>query len=94
MINEIIENKKMTRYRLAKESGIAYTTINDICSGKAQLKKCSAETLYRISKVLGVSMENLIEPCFDKRSDFENVYTSVKNDEIESKDILIDFEKD
>ena len=26
--------------------------------------------------------------------DFENVYASVKNDEIESKDILIDFEKD
>ena len=71
MINELMENKKITRYRLAKESGIAYTTINDICSGKAQLEKCSAETIYRISKVLGVSMENLIEPCLDKRSDFE-----------------------
>ena len=71
MINELMENKKITKYRLAKESGIAYTTINDICSGKAQLEKCSAETIYRISKVLGVSMENLIEPCFDKRSDFE-----------------------
>ena len=68
---ELMENKKITQYRLAKESGIAYTTINDICSGKAQLEKCSAETIYRISKVLGVSMENLIEPCFDKRSDFE-----------------------
>ncbi len=71
MINELMENKKITKYRLAKESGIAYTTINDICSGKAQLEKCSAETIYRISKVLGVSMENLIEHCFDKRSDFE-----------------------
>ena len=29
-----------------------------------------------------------------KNGDFENVYASVKNDEIESKDILIDFEKD
>ena len=66
-----ISDKKITQYRLAKDSGIAYTTINDICSGKAQLEKCSAETIYRISKVLGVSMESLIEPCFDKRSDFE-----------------------
>ena len=63
MINELMENKKITKYRLAKESGIAYTTINDICNGKAQLEKCSAETIYRISKVLGVSMENLIEPA-------------------------------
>lgn len=70
-INELMENKKITRYRLAKDSGIAYTTINDICSGKAQLEKCSAETIYRISKVLDVSMESLIEPCFEKRSDFE-----------------------
>lgn len=71
LINELMENRKMTQYRLAKDSGIAYTTINDICSGKAQLEKCSAETIYRISKALGVSMESLIEPCFDKRSDFE-----------------------
>lgn len=71
LINELMENKKITKYRLAKDSGIAYTTINDICSGKAQLEKCSAETIYRIAKVLGVSMESLIEPCFDKRIDFE-----------------------
>ncbi len=70
-ILELMENKRITKYRLAKESGIAYSTVNDICSGRAQLEKCSAETIYRISKVLGVSMENLIEPCFDKRSDFE-----------------------
>ena len=70
-INELMESKKITQYRLAKESGIAYTTINDICNGRAQLEKCSAETIYRISKVLDVSMENLIEPCLDKRSDFE-----------------------
>ncbi len=71
MINELLNSKKMTQYRLAKESGIAYTTINDICSGKAKLEKCSAETIYRISKVLDVSMESLIEPCFEKRNDFE-----------------------
>ena len=70
-INDLMEKKKITRYRLAKDSGIAYTTINDICSGKAQIEKCSAETIYRISKVLGVSMESIIEPYFDKRSDFE-----------------------
>ncbi len=29
-----------------------------------------------------------------KHGDFENVYRSVKNDELESKDILIDFEKE
>lgn len=70
-VNELMKNKRITKYRLSKESGIAYTTVNDICRSKAQLEKCSAETVYRISKALGVTMESLIEPCFDKRSDFE-----------------------
>ena len=70
-IQRIMEDKNITRYRLSKRSGVPYTTITDILSGKAQLEKCTAETIYRISKVLGVSMENLIEPCFDKRGDFE-----------------------
>lgn len=70
-INEIMKNRKITKYRLSKDSGIAYTTVNDICSSKAQLEKCSAETIYRIAKALGVSMESLIEPCLEKRIDFE-----------------------
>lgn len=65
-----MEKKQLTQYRLAKESGLAYTTIHDICNGKAQLEKCSAETIYYISKVLGISMESLIEPYLDKRCDF------------------------
>lgn len=76
-INELIKNKKITQYRLAKESSIPYTTINDICSGRAQLSKCFAETIYRISKVLDVSMECLIEPYLEKRSDFELFKSSI-----------------
>lgn len=93
MINELMENKKITKYRLAKDSGIAYTTINDICSGKAQLEKCSAETIYRISKALGVSMESLIEPCFDKRCDFElfKSNTCHKLKELGDIDFVIDL---
>lgn len=71
MIKEIMNNKNITQYRLAKDSGVPYSTINDICSNRAQIEKCSAETIYRISKVLGVSMESLIEPYLEKRIDFE-----------------------
>lgn len=60
-INEILSQKGMTKYKLAKASGIPHTTINDICSGKTRIEKCAAETLYRLSKPLGVSMEALIE---------------------------------
>jgi len=38
MLNEWMEQKKISRYRLAKNSGIPYSTVNDICNGKTQLE--------------------------------------------------------
>ena len=60
-LNDLLTEKKMTKYRLAKESGIPQTTITDICSRKARIEKCSVDTIYKIAKVLDVSMESLIE---------------------------------
>ena len=58
-INEILTEKGMTKYRLAVAAGVPHTTLNDICSGKTKLEKCSAETVYKIANALGVSMEML-----------------------------------
>lgn len=71
MIQELMRQKGMTMYRLSKNSGVPYTTVNDICSGRAQLEKCSAETVYRLSRELGVSMEMLLEPRLNSRIHFE-----------------------
>ena len=60
-INELLSQKGMSKYRLSKESGVAQTTIMDICSGKARIEKCAGDTLYRIAKALEVSMESLLE---------------------------------
>ena len=49
ILNDLLEKEKMSRYRLSKESGVAMTTITDICSGKADLDKCAAGTLYKIA---------------------------------------------
>jgi len=70
-INELMSVRKITKYRLSKNSGIPYTTITDICSGKTQLPKCSAETLYRLARELDVSMESLLEPYLMQRISFE-----------------------
>lgn len=60
-LNDLLIEKKMSKYRLARESGIPQTTIVDICSRKARIEKCSADTIYKIAKALNVSMESLIE---------------------------------
>ena len=70
-VSEIIRRNQTSKYRVAKNSGIPYMTLNDICTGKTQLGKCSAETVYKLSKELGVSMEELLTPHLAPRLSFD-----------------------
>lgn len=62
-LNEMLMQINISKYRLWKESGVPQATISDICTGKTRIEKCSAETIYRIAKVLDVPMESLIAPA-------------------------------
>ena len=61
IIEDLLAKRDMTKYRLSVQAGIPHATLNDICSGKTKLEKCSAETVYKLAKALGVSMELLTE---------------------------------
>ena len=82
-IGAIIAQKGITRYRLSKISGVPHTTVLDICSDKAKIGNCSGETIYKLAKALGVSMESLIKDSMEYRPAFEtfksNVCHSVKD---------------
>ena len=86
-ISEILKSKSMSVYRLAKESSVPYTTCSDLVSGRAQLEKCSAETVYKIAHALDVSMEDILAPCFLKRSSFDNFRSNICHRVKESGDI-------
>lgn len=60
-INQLLSEQNMSRYRLSKMSGVPQTTINDICNGKTQIGKCTAETLFKLSRALDTTMEDLLE---------------------------------
>ena len=60
IINDLIAESGITKYRLAKLSGVSNATLCEICSGKTRIEKCSAETVYKLAKALGVSMEELM----------------------------------
>ncbi len=76
-ITDMLKNKKMSMYRLAKESDVPYTTINDLCCGKTRPEKCSAETIYKIARALEIPMEELLVPYMTKRSSFGNFRSAV-----------------
>ena len=76
-IMDVLKNKKVSMYRLAKQSNVPYTTINDLCSGKTSPEKCSAETIYKIARALEIPMEELLAPYMVKRSSFGNFRSAV-----------------
>ncbi|MBQ8146650.1 MAG: helix-turn-helix transcriptional regulator [Clostridia bacterium] len=97
MLETILKQKNISMYQCAKQSGIPYTTLSELVRGKTRIEKCSAETIYRLSKVLGVSMEDLISDSIENRLDFEifksNICHMVKdNDEIDF--IVINLQND
>jgi len=91
-INTMLAKRGMTKYKLAKASGIPQTTVIDICSGKAKIENCSGETIYKLARTLGVSMESLVAGSLEYRPAFEtfksNVCHSLKD--MGDLDFLID----
>ncbi|GHT85145.1 hypothetical protein FACS18947_3530 [Bacteroidia bacterium] len=76
-INDLMKQKSITKYRLSKRSGVPHTTVNDICNGRVRIEKCSADTLYKLSQVLSVSIETLIADAMEYRQTFEAFKSTV-----------------
>lgn len=79
ILNELLAKENMSRYRLCKESGVPMTTVTDICSGKADLEKCAAGTLHKIAKVLGVTVDSILENAKMDTSDYRCSFETFKS---------------
>ena len=60
-INNLLQKNNLSQYALSKKSGVPYSTISDICSGKTDIRKCNVMTVYKIANALECSIETLIE---------------------------------
>ena len=78
-INAFLAQRNMTQYRLAKLAGLPNATISDICSGKAKIEKCSAETVFRLAKALDMTMDELYTQLHssEARAAFETFKSNV-----------------
>lgn len=77
MLSDRLAEKNMSAYRLSKVSGIPYTTLNELLRGKTKIPNCTADTLYRLSKALDVSMEELLLESREYRSSFETFKSNI-----------------
>ena len=60
-LQELLDQRKISKYHLSKISGVPKTTIIDICAGRSDIDRCSAKTVQQLAKALGCTMEDIIE---------------------------------
>lgn len=60
-LQNLLNARDISKYRLSQMSGVPKTTIMDICSGKSALENCTAKTVYLIAKALNCTVESLLQ---------------------------------
>ena len=60
-LKETREQKGLLQRELAELSGIKLATVQKLDGGFNSINKARADTLYKMAKALGVSMEDLID---------------------------------
>ena len=57
-----IRECRITQYRLAKISGVPYTTVNELANNQADINKCTAETVQKLAASLETTALEILNP--------------------------------
>jgi len=57
MLKDILEEKHISSYKLAKLANLPYTTVNEIVLNKKSIDALSVKTIYALSNALNMSMD-------------------------------------
>lgn len=71
-IQQLLKEKGLSKYSLSKLSSVPWSTLSDICSGKTDLNRCSVKTLSKLSKVLEISIEDIIKLEIGTKEDIDD----------------------
>lgn len=61
MLKDILKQKGISSYKLAKDSGLPYTTVNEIVLGKKNIKECNAKTVLALANTLNINVQELFD---------------------------------
>jgi len=76
-LNDYLVQQNMTKYKLSKVSGVPFTTISEITTGKSKIKNCTGETLYKLARALGVTIDDLLAESMEYRQNFDTFKSNI-----------------
>ncbi|XZJ78252.1 helix-turn-helix domain-containing protein [Clostridium perfringens] len=96
IIQNLMDSKGWTKYRLAKEAGLGQSTVHEIMSGKK--KSPNAKTLQKLATALGVTVDTFFnddsipnESKPNKERDYSLTIKEQENIDKEAQKILDDM---
>ena len=60
-LESVMERKGLTRYQLAKISGIPWSTLSNICTGKTDFAQCTVGTVRKLANALDLTLEETLD---------------------------------
>lgn len=82
-LKKMLNQRKMSTYRLSQMSQIPYSTVSDLVSEKTRLSKSSVDVAVKIAKALTISMDELVGSVINeervKRVPFELFKSSLRH---------------
>ena len=58
---QCVKNADKSIYRISQETGIPYTTLNELMNGKKAINRVAAETVYKICLYFHCQMQDLLD---------------------------------
>ena len=71
MFVDKLRERNLSIYQCSKLTGIPYTTVSEIIHGKTNILKCTTEVVYKLLKILNISMDDFLDDLTEERLDFE-----------------------
>ena len=63
MLKDYLSQIGRSIYAVSKETGIPYSTLNDLANGKVQIDQCRVGLLRSLAQTLGLSLEETCGVC-------------------------------
>lgn len=91
MLKDYLKKQNISMYALAKDSGVAYSTINDIANGRVDIENCKLGAVRAIAKALDISIDELCAVTAPAYHAFSEEYKTDVNISVSNKNYYADF---
>lgn len=59
MLKDYLNEKNLSMYKVSKEGGIPYSTLNDLVNGRVEIENCKVSLLLQLGTYLGLSLDEV-----------------------------------